>query len=413
MAVELLRIARAGKRQAKRVALTKTNIEALQPPTGGGDRVYVYDTRQPNLALAITAAGTRTFYLVGRVGGRPSRIRLGAYPAMTPEQARRSVKLLLADIVDGHDPQAAKRVARGEMTVGELFDARLEQYWKPHARPRTRREAEADWRRYMQQWRNRKLSDLTRLDVREWHARLGRDHGPVSANRALAMLKAIFNFASSELDLTIENPAAGVRRFREQTRERFLTADELRRLMAALDAPGVDGDARDAVKIMLFTGLRRGNVFGLRWQWLDLDAATYTIPGAAHKTHRAVTNPLTAEALAILTRRRQADPDGEWVFPAKRVGGPLTDITLHWRRIRRAADIPDITLHDLRRSFASWQLVAGGSLVAIGRALGHAAGSKATSIYSRLDLAPIRASVQAAATAMMAAANGAGVEDGH
>jgi integrase len=205
------------------------------------------------------------------------------------------------------------------------------------------------------------------------------------------------------MDIELANPAARIELYRETPRERFLRADELPRFFKALDAEE-DEDFRDFFKMALFTGARRGNVQSMRWPDVDLDAKTWTIPAEQFKTRKPMTVALSAEALDILKRRKKYAVN-EFVFASHGKRGHLVEPKGAWERIRAASGLKDLRIHDLRRTLGSWQAAAGASLPIIGKSLGHTQPTT-TAIYSRLDLADVRASVETATAAIAAAAKG-------
>jgi integrase len=146
----------------------------------------------------------------------------------------------------------------------------------------------------------------------------------------------------------------------------------------------------------------------VRWEQLDLAGGKWTIPGDESKNREAMDVVLSAEALAVLQRRLDArDPDNPsaYVFPSRNENARvphLCEPKAAWRRICKDARLFDLRIHDLRRSFGSWQAGAGASLLTIGKSLGHL-DSDTTKVYARLDLAPVRESVDRATVALRAA----------
>jgi integrase len=140
-------------------------------------------------------------------------------------------------------------------------------------------------------------------------------------------------------------------------------------------------------------------VLSIKWADVNLERATWTIPTT--KTGDSLTVALVPEAVTILTER-QGRAQGEYVFPARSKSGHLAEPKTAWARILKRAKITDLHLHDLRRTLGSWQAAQGASLVVIGKSLGHRNVST-TAIYSRLNLDPVRRSVEAATKAMLAA----------
>jgi integrase len=165
--------------------------------------------------------------------------------------------------------------------------------------------------------------------------------------------------------------------------------------------------------LCLWTGQRQGNVRSMTWAELDLSAETWTIPGAKFKNGKPLTVHLSAPAMTILRARKEAAAKGvEWVFPqadnAKRY---VTNPVKAWRRVCRAAELPDVRIHDLRRTLGSWQAATGANLSAIGKSLGHRT-QATTAVYARLDLDPVKAAVNKATAAIEAAVAANGKDGG-
>jgi integrase len=387
------------KSETVKVALTKTRVSALPVPAEG--RTYTYDTLAPGLCVCVTATGNRTFYLYRWHGGGPQRIRIGRFPDLAVEQARAEARKLTGLMVQpGFDPQNAKRAAHTEATLGEVWEYFLTVHARPHKKPSSVAEDEGLYRRHLAKWAGRKLSRIQTTDVKTLHSRVGKDT-PYQANRLLALTHTLFEHAR-DLGFEGPNPAKGIERFPEISRERFLQGDELPKFFKALrDEPNTD--YRDFFLLCLFTGARRGNVQSMRWADLALDRGEWTIPDT--KAGKPQTVVLTAPAVVIL-QARQAQANGSpWVFPGRHEGRYLGEPGKVWARVLARAGIENLRIHDLRRTFGSWAAAGGASLQIIGKALGHADVST-TAIYSRLNLDPVRAVVEATVQAMLTAGNG-------
>jgi len=390
---------------AETINFTQSRIAKLPAPDAGRD--YYKDAKTAGLSLCVSATGVKTFELYKRMGGRPTRLKIGRFPEVTVEQARKDAARLSGQIAQGKDPAEDRRKARGETTVGELFALYLDGHAKPHKR--TWKGDKAQYGRYLAGWKGRKLSRVRKADVAALHAKIGKDNGPYAANRLLALLSAMFNFAAG-LGYDGGNPAQGVKKFKEQSRDRFLRADELRAFFAALDAEP-DDTWRDFFVLALLTGARRANVLAMKWTDLELQRGLWRIPEAESKNKEPLLCVLAPAAVDILKRRfadsAAKDPAdrSEYVFPSWGGTGHITEPKAAWKRIVKRAGIKDVRLHDLRRTLGSWQAATGASLSIIGRSLGHK-NVATTAIYARLDLDPVRASVNTAAAAILAAANG-------
>jgi hypothetical protein len=214
---------------ANRFAFTKTKLEELK--CADGEREYFYDIKTPGLAFCVTSAGSKSFYFYRRIAGRPSRVRLGGFPELSVEQARDLTAETQYKVAQGGDPVKDKRLAKGEMTLKDLFQYYLEAHAKPHKK--TWEEDVREYKLYLPKLHNRKLSQITQHDIQTLHASLGRKNGIYCANRVLALLSKMFNVASQGGYIG-PNPAHGIKRFRERSRDRYMNADELRKFFEAL-----------------------------------------------------------------------------------------------------------------------------------------------------------------------------------
>lgn len=398
-----------------RIRFTKASISALPLPAEG-TRSTVYDTEIAKLAVRLTAAGARTFYVVKRDGAGIAWVKLGTFPAMTPEGARNAAQTVLGDFAKGINPAMAKRVERDKQTLGEAYEqyrvlhvvprgikgaAEIHAIWerclgtmpeapaKKHGRKRSKHRAGVDWTK-------RKLDAIDNATVRALHAGIGKTHRTM-ANRVVELLSSVYNRAI-EAGYRGSNPTTGVKPFKETKRDRFIQGGELPRFFTAL-AEDSSADFKHFVLLSLLTGARRNNALAMRWQDVDLQAATWRIPQTKNDDPQVVA--LVPEAVELLGERKPQDAG--YVFPASSKAGYMTPPKKRWRALLKRADVADLHIHDLRRSLGSWQAISGASLAIIGKSLGHKS-ADATMIYARLSLDPVRASLNTATSAMLEAA---------
>jgi integrase len=378
-----------------RFPFSDAKLEALRPRA---KRFYARDARTHGLLLTVHPSGRKVFSLYRKINGRPERITLGTFPDLDTHGARAQADQMNAAIAQGGNPADIARDRRTELTFEAFFNEYMERYAKP--RKRTWQDDQEQFDRYLKHWRNLKVSAIRRADVAAVHAKLGAKH-PYAANRLLALVRSMFNRAHELGWPVVENPAKGIRRFPEHSRERFLTPSEMGPFfVAVLSEP--NEVIRDFVLMLIFTGARRGNVAAMQWSEIDLKEAVWRIPHT--KSGAPVTISLTREALKILEARREAvSPDCPWVFPSYGDTGHIVEVKATWKRILHRAGIADLRLHDIRRTVGSWMAAGGVSLPIIGRALGHKT-PQATAIYARLDVNPVRRSLEQAQRAMLAAA---------
>ncbi len=379
----------------RKIAFTQARLKALKAPAT--DRHYFYDAKVAGLCLCLTVAGSKTFYLYKKVDGRPVRVRLGRFPDLSIDLARKAVADLTGELARGVDIVAERRSKRQEQTVNELFS----QWMEVHAKPRKRswRDDERQYHKYLATFHNRRISSLRTAEISRWHARLAKASGLYQANRVKALLSTLLNFAV-RLEMLVVNPCRSVPNFPEQSRERFLLPSEMKAFFDALVAAGEPW--HDFFQLCLFTGARRGNVAAMAWQEIDLDRMTWSIPASKTKNKKPTTIALPPPAVVILRGRLEWTAGSAWVFPAYSASGHVTDPRKAWERVRKTSGLTDLRMHDLRRSLGSWQAAAGASLAVIGASLGHA-DLKSTQVYARLQLDPVRAAVDQATAAMLKA----------
>jgi integrase len=380
-----------------KMILTEPRVKALKPPETG--RKYIYDAKTAGLAVCVTASGSKTWYVYRWAAGRPVRIRLGKYPDLSVETARKAATEAIGQLASGRDLVAERNAKRQEPTLADLWGQYLELHAKP--RKKTWKDDERQFNKYLAGLKAKRLSAITKAIVAKWHGDIAKDHGPVQANRSKALLATMFSKASDAVGYSGRNPCLGVANFPERSRERFLLPTEMQAFFSALAAEEPYWQA--FFLLCLFTGSRRGNVASMEWAELDLQNAVWHIPGVKTKNKRPTTIALCAPALAILKTRFEQRNGSPYIFPAFKGDGHVIDPRKAWDRVLGAAGIKDLHMHDLRRTQGSWQAAMGISMAIIGKTLGHA-DLKSTQVYARLQLDPVKDAVGKTATAFLDAA---------
>lgn len=370
-------------------SLTETRVESAKPPPKG--EIFFRDKSIRGFALRVNWGGTKSFIVEGRVNGRVRRITLGKHPVMSVAKARAAALKMKGDMADGIDPTTVETEA---VTFAALVASYIE-YAKQHGKKTWRQDEQALALYVPKGWNTRRLSDISRDDVVKLHGHVGEKNGKYASNRLVALVRAMFNFAIDELKtFKGDNPAARVKLFKEKPRERFLSPEELMRVNDALLAEPEPW--RSYFPLVLLTGTRRMELLTAKWENVDLTARTLKLTDT--KNGRSLLLPLPIAAVAILEALPSRDAS-EWLFPSYGKTGHVTEPKTAWDRIRERAKVPDVRIHDLRRTLGSWLAGAGFSLPMIGRALGHQSPSS-TAIYARLDLDPVRVMLESNAEAM-------------
>lgn len=381
---------------AIKINFTKAIIDALTLPEPG-KRTDYQDTKTTGLQLRVTSSGVKTLSILRRINGILERITLGRYPDLTIEQARRKAAEINSDIAKGLNPGEVKRGRKAEYTFAELFSEYLERHSKLNKK--TWMEDDSQFKNHLAKpLGNKKLSAITRASIASIHSSITRAGNATTANRVKALVSSIFSWAISA-GLWETNPALGIKLNKENSRDRFIQGDELPRFFQAL-ADEQNNSMRDYFLLSLLTGARRANVLAMQWSDVNLGRAEWRIKETKNGTPQTVT--LSPEALTVLRNRKPVEP-ATFVFPGIGSTGHLAEPKKGWKRVLVRAGIDDLRIHDLRRTLGSWQAKTGASLAIIGKSLNHK-NQNTTAIYARLDLDPVRDSVNNATIAMMVAA---------
>jgi integrase len=395
--------------------LTDAIIRKTLPP--GRGQCFIWDSEIKGFALRVTVGGAKSFVLDYRIDGRQRRITLGNYPDWTVQAARVAAKTMKRDVDLGQDPMGERHALRDAPTVQDLWQRyQIEKLENKAAR--TQVDERSMWHKIiLPRLGKHRVADVTYNDVDELHRDITRIRKtPVRANRVVEVLRGAFNLAI-RWHWRQDNPTRGVQRNQEEKRERYLGKTEIMALARALNEhPEVT--SANAIKLLMLTGARRGEVLGATWDMFDLEQGTWVKPSAHTKQRRIHRVPLSSPALELLKSMR-FEAKNRFVFGGAE-GKPLTDIKRTWasvcktvgfveripKRTRSGKPVfnetgapilieqPNLRIHDLRHSFASILVSAGASLPLIGQLLGHTQ-VQTTQRYAHLFDSPMRDAAEA------------------
>lgn len=338
----------------------------------------VYDNRLVGFGLRITAGGTRSFILNYRIKGRERRITLGQYPTWTVLAARKQAEQLRRQIDLGIDPLEERIAERSAPTVRDLFN-RYSHEHLPTKAPRSAADDRSMWLKdILPALGSKKVADLCTRDCDELHRAVSSDR-PIRANRVIEVLRKALNLAI-RWGWIERNAASGGRRNREAKRTRYLTRQEIRSLIEALESHPERASA-DALLFMLFTGCRRGEALNAKWEQFNLHTRTWTKSSAETKQRREHRVPYSTTVAEILDRR-SAEASGTYIFPGS-LGAPLQEVRRTWKTVCEIAGVNEVRIHDLRHTFASLVASSGQSLLVVGELLGHST-AQTTKRYAHL-----------------------------
>jgi integrase len=349
--------------------LTDQTVKKLPVPEKG-NKVY-YDTLVDGFGLRVTANGARSYVFNYRVRATKveRRYTIGSIDKWDAVPARARAKELNQLIDAGGDPLKELEVERAAPTVADLAKRHVEEHL-PRKRPRSRIEDERLLPIILDALGADKVADVTYADIDALHRKVTRERGPFRANRVYALLSKMFSLAI-KWKLRSDNPCKGVEKNDEPKRQRYLSGPEIERLTVALDAEP-DQQGADIVRLLLLTGARSAEVLSATWDQFNLDTGVWTKPHTSTKQKEEHRLPLSDEAVELLKRLYAGSGiKAKYVFPGDSPLKPRASIRHFWERIRKAADLGDVRIHDLRHSHASLLVNAGYSLPVIGAVLGH------------------------------------------
>ena len=315
---------RPGKRTANlKTTLNKRAVEALVP---GGKPFIAWDDKLVGFGVRVQPSGVRSYIVNYRAcgGGRRAanrRLVIGRHGRVTPEQARRLAHETLGRVAAGEDPAAGRVRTRAMPLLREAFEDYLAV--GPERKESTLASYRSTVYRDLAAWLDRPLDTISRKDVEQCFTRLTSDAGWVQANHAVKMLRALYRRQCIDCE-GLHNPvdqwrAAGGRPNRLRRRRIPPPAEVLPRWNRGIEAGVRNPVGRDACRFGLYTGMRRAEVFGLRWTQVDFGAMTLRVEET--KTGEPLELPVTRQLAAILERRaaeRERFPEQSraWVFPS-------------------------------------------------------------------------------------------------
>ena len=340
--------------------LDKRRVDTLKPHKCAYD---VRDRELKGFGVRILPSGAKRYFIhsqhhgrrVWKIVGRAGVHRRGRGPR--PGQGH-------AGLDTGMEP--SEQAAAPQDTVFEIVGDEVFRRYARNWKPSTLKVNRNYYSNHILPWfEGRPIGDIAAHDVRRWFASL--HNTPVSADRSAPILSVIMRQAEVYgYRPEGTNPCAGIRRYRRQGRERFLSTAEIRRLGEVLVRQETDHPQATAIiRLLLLTGCRKGEVITLKWRFYR--EGKLFLPDSKTGPRTIWLSSAAREVLDSLPCT------AVWVFPSPRTDGFLTAAAVDrvWYRVRAEADLCEVRLHDLRHSYASMALAQGETVLTIGRLLGH------------------------------------------
>ena len=363
--------------------LTQQFVQSSNLCPADKSKVDYFDTKIPGLVFKALKSGRRTYYLRYQdVRGKTQEKKLGAADRLSLADARQLATERLTTLAMGIDPFEQKKTLKEVPTFAQF----VEQSYLPHIKA------------YKRSWRtdvcllnkhilpaigSLHLDEITRRHLVDLFNVNRQTHKPSSTNRLIVLCRYIFNCAMRwETAGATRNPTAGIDLFVENNkRERYLTSEEAARLFETITRSR-NPQLKWIVAMLLLTGARKGEVLTARWKDLDLERRIWTVEFNKTGTTRYI--PISDGLLEMLSAVEQLRISGcEWLFPNPKTLKPYNNIFNSWDVARKRAGMPELRLHDLRHSFASFLINSGRSLYEVQNILGHTQ-VKTTQRYAHL-----------------------------
>lgn len=361
----------------KKTKFTKTFVEKIPFPERG-QKLY-WDTEINGFGIVV-GRKTKSFVAQRDIRGRTARVKIGKFPNIHPENARKAAIGLVNQMANGIDPRDAERnrpvkIRKLEHLAEDYFTER-----GPHLAAGTL----VGYRNFLtiqfKGWLRKDLNAITRDMVIARLAEITNSSGETAANNAMQFLRSLYNFAAVD-DETLMNPVEVISKKKlwnpKLRRQEVISVHEMRDWYKAVLQLQSDS-FRDAFILLLLTGLRKNEAFQARWENVDFRNRTLHIPKT--KNGKPLTIPLCNQLNALLGVRRGAYKDCEWIFPGRGAGGYIVDPKKAIGRVREGSGV-QFSMHTLRRTFITVAESLDISPYAIKALVNHSTGNDVTSGY--------------------------------
>jgi integrase len=366
------------------MAFTDTKIRAIKP---GKNRKIVWEDGRTGLGIRVSPQGLKSWIFMFMFNGTARMMTLGRYPAVGLADANLKRAEARSALEQGLAPGAglveAKKANREAITVSELVDEYLEKWARP--RKRTAKADEQMLRKdVIPAWGTRKAKDITRRDIITLLDSILERGATVQANRILAVIRMMFQFAVGRDILNISPCVQIGKPAPENQRDRILTEDEIKVFWAGLDNASMTEGVKLALRLMLVTGQRKSEVVSAPKSEFDLEGKVWTIPAERAKNGLAHRIPLSPLAMNIINEAMAEAGDSPWLFPSPSKDKPLHrgTVDLALRKNLPKLGLENLCPHDLRRTAASLITGLGINRLIVSKLLNHVERG-VTAVYDR------------------------------
>ena len=385
---------------------TEKYIQSLKPKT------QRYDVREgggEGFAIRIFPSGQKSWVFFYYFESRKRRMTFGNYPKLSLANARKAHRQALSMVANGHDPGLIKQNQKLEARTCSTIEDLIEEYLEKWAKPR-KRSWKADEKVLFKEvkplWGKRKAKDIVRRDILLLLDKIKERGAPIQANRVLACVRRMFNFAI-ERDIIPSSPCVAIKApSKENRRDRCLSIEEIKIFWHGLEKSPMSKATRLVLKLQLVTAQRKGEIVAAEWKEIDLQTGWWTIPAEKAKNSHAHRVPLSKLALELIEEIKILCSNSRWLFPSfskqdkhilptainravLRGRKKITDISdlaanesCNVEQSNKNILPNDLTPHDLRRTAASMMTSIGVPRIVVSKILNHI-DSSVTAVYDR------------------------------
>ena len=370
------------------MSITDKALKAIKPK----DKEYeIRDGNGEGFACRVYPSGTIVFMFYYHFDGVKRRMNLGKYPAKTLKIAKEDHRDALSELSNGIDPGRKKLLTNKESIEAHTVSSLAKEYidrWAKVKKKSWKEDERILEKDVLPPWKGRKAKDITRRDVIKLLDKIVERGSPIAANRTLAVIRKMYNFAIGR-DIVNDTPCRAINRpSKENQNSRVLTEGEIKIFWNTLPSTEMKKSSKLALKLQLVTIQRKGEIVNSEWTEFDLKGKWWTIPGTKTKNglpHRVPLSPLAINILEELKALKEKKGESDFLFPSPRGNKPVTPDAiakaLHRNR-DKFKECDDFTPHDLRRSGASHITGMGFPRLTVSKLLNHVE-SGITAVYDR------------------------------
>ena len=325
---------------------TQASIKALKPPIDS-KQTEVWDLEQTGFGVRLGASGSKTFFTSSRVNGRQIRATVGKFPALNVEDARKKARRMLVEMYDGVNPNDARRERSADkLELEKVFEVFLST--RKNLSERTIETYRGAFDRHLSAWKSRSVISITKQMVIDRHKVVGETRGKNVANQAIRVLRVVLNFSRSAYGFPAVNPVAIMSEvqawYKDGVRSNVIgkgvMPDFFKEVLTLSET------SRDYILLLLFTGLRRDEGMGLRWENIDFAEEMLTVIRKGGEPHSL---PMPVYLTFLLSERKTRWGGDGFVFPSWSKSGHITHMHHSLEHLRKKG--VNFTFHDLRRTF--------------------------------------------------------------